>query len=220
MANRLLALLLALLIASVSFSVSAAGNETLYILSQEGSTFTMNQQEGELAFWEAPDVTTGQSHAGGTLTLRNDSNRPVDFVLSSVSLPYGNEAALTYLDAVTLIVKQGETEVYHGTFTHLMDTERPEIRLSDVLPGEQAQLTLSISCAYTYTGGIPSYNSLVWTFTPELKGTTTTTAPDPLVQDSAPPTNWKMIAQIAGVVALVMAAAGIAVWLTRIIRKK
>jgi hypothetical protein len=218
--KRLLILLLILCITSVALPVSAAGNETLYVLSQQGSTFTMSQQDGELAFWEAPDVTTGQSHTGGVLTLCNDSDRPVDFVLTSVSLPYDNEAALAYLDAVTLTVKQDGKVVYRDSFTHLMDAERREIRLSDVLPGEQAQLTFAISCAYTYTGGIPAYNSLVWTFTPELKGTTTTTAPDPLVNDSAPTTNWKQIAQVAGTVALVMAAAGVCVWITRKIRKK
>lgn len=219
MMKRLLTLLLVLVIGSVGLTASAAGNETVYVLSQQGNTFSMDQQQSELAFWEAPDVTTGQSHAGGTITLCNESNRSVDFVLTSVSLPYDNEPALTYLDAVTVSVKNGDTVLYHGPFTRLMDAERPEIRLSDVLPGEQAQLTLAIACAYTYTGGIPAYNSLVWTFTPELKGGTTTTAHDPL-DKIEPTTDWKTIAQVAGAVALVMAAAGVCVWLTRKIRKK
>lgn len=219
MLKRLLILVLTLAVSTVGFTASAAENEAVYVLSQDGNTFSMDQQSGELTFWEAPDVITGQSHGGGTITLRNDSDRPVDFVLTSVSLPYDNEAALTYLDAVTVSIKKGDTLLYHDTFTHLMDAERPEIRLSDVLPGEQAQLTLAIACAYTYTGGIPAYNSLVWTFTPELKGGTTTTAHDPLFS-TEPTTDWKMIAQVAGTVALVMAAAGVCVWVTRKIRKK
>lgn len=208
------ALLVAVLCVNGLPTSAASSGEAVYILTREGNTLSMTQQEGELTFWEAPDVTTGQTRMGGVITLRNETDRTVDFVLSSVSLPYGDTAALTYLDAVTIDIEQDGATCYHGTFTRLMDSDRKEIRLVNVAPGESRQLSLSISCAYTYTGQVPSYSSLVWTFIPQVQATTpTTTAEDPFVERFT--IDWLLIAEIAGALTLTTGVAGLCLWLYR-----
>lgn len=218
--RRAAALLAAALLAG-GITAAADSAAAVYTLTQEGNNLSMTQQEGELTFWEAPDVVTGQTRRDGTITLRNQSNRTVDFVLSSVTLPYGNTAALTYLDAVSVDVAEGERLCYHGTFTRLMDADRAEIRVADVAPGEERVLNVAVSCAYTYSGKVPSYSSMVWNFTPQVKNTAATTVAradaennDPWNHASAG-INWLYIVETAGILALVTGVAGVCRWLVR-----
>ena len=193
-------------------SVSATSHDAIYILSQDGSNFLMEQQDGELTFWEAPNVLNGQSRRDGVITLRNNTDRTVDFVLDHVSLPYDDTAALTYLDAVTLTIKQDDKRLYHDTFTHLMDSERAEIRLESVKPGEERQLSLTVFCDYSYQGNLPSYASLVWTFRPEIKSGAPTTEVSPL---PSPTINWPLIIFVVSAVVLAMGGAGVFIWFSR-----
>lgn len=215
MLKRVTALVLALVFCGAMTASAAVQSIAVYTLTKQGNTFSMNKAEGDLTFWEAPDVTTGQSRTGGTITLKNETERTVDFVLSSVSLPYDNAAALTYLDAVTLHIAEGDKVHYHDSITHIMDTERAEIRLSDMAPGEERVLTLSINCAYTYSGNVPSYSSLVWTFTPVIQTTEPTTTPTDPFDEPTRTINWLLIAEIAGALVLVTGVAGVCVWLCR-----
>lgn len=218
--RRGVSLLAAVLLAGGITAAAADNTAAVYTLTQTGNDLSMSQQEGALTFWEAPDVVTGQTYRNGTITLRNQSSRTVDFVLSSVTLPYGNEAALTYLDALSVDVAEGERVCYHGSFTRLMDADRAEIRVADVAPGEERVLNVAVSCAYTYTGQVPSYSSLVWSFTPQVKSTTTTVAAtenrDPW-SHTTPGINWLYIVEAAGVLVLVTGVAGIC---RRIVRRR
>ncbi len=216
--RRAAALLAAALLAGGMTAAAADNTAAVYTLTQEGNNLSMTQQEGALTFWEAPDVVTGQTRRDGTITLRNQSSRTVDFVLSSVTLPYDNEAALTYLDALSVDVSEGERLYYHGTFTRLMDADRAEVRVADVAPDEERVLHVAVSCAYTYTGQVPSYSSMVWSFTPQVKSGTATTATvnnsDPWSHTSAG-INWLYIVEAAGALVLVTGVAGICRWLVR-----
>ncbi len=207
--KRLIAFLcVLLLLGAAALPALAVGQQAVYVLSQNGTDFSMSQQPGELTFWEAPDVVTGQSRTDGVITLKNDTDRVVDFELSSVSLPYDDPAALTYLNAVTVRLAEGDTVYYQGPFARLSDGERPPVRLSEVEPGETRQICVSIACAFTYEGQAPSYSSLVWTFSPVIHARTTVTVPkDPLTPRRT--IRWELIAQTAGVVVASTAAAGV-----------
>lgn len=216
-------LILCLLFCCLSLTVLAQGQEREYVLKGEDGDYLFSMTEGELTFWEAPQLTTGQSRDGGVITLRNDTDRWVDFTLISVSLPYEDTAALTYLDGVTLVIRDGETVLYHGPFTRLMDGDRAPIRFENVEPGETRQLTLSAFCSYTYSGAVPSYQSLVWTFAPEIGTAPTAPVTQPPVDpfDGLEiPFNWKPVVIAAGAVAAACALTGVILWLLRKIRNK
>lgn len=213
--SRIACLLLCLCLLCGTLSASAAANTAVYTLSQQGSTLSMRQEEGALTFWEAPDAVTGQTYRDGTITLRNETQYTVDFVLSSVTLPYDNAAALTYLDALTVDIRESDRLLYHDTMTRLMDSERAEIRVSNVAPGEQRVLHVAVSCAYTYTGEVPSYSSLVWSFSPQVKNSAApTTAADPW-DNLSPGIDWLLIVEAAGLLVGITGLAGLCRWLVR-----
>lgn len=204
---------LLLLLSSMATVTFAKGNTAVYVLSQQETSFSMSKEEGDLTFWEAPDVITGQTRDNGTITLKNDTDRTVDFTLASVSLPYDNAAALAYLDAVTITLKEGDRVLYCNSITRLMDSDRDAVQFLNVPPWESRQLEVSISCAFTYTGQLPSYSSLLWEFRPNLHEKVPTTTAEPM---EAPTTfNWKLLAETAGIVVLVTGIAGVCVWLVR-----
>jgi len=211
-------LLSTLLCAVGGVSVGALGTATEYVFSLDEEGYLMQQTEGELAFWEAPGVLTGQSISGGVLTLKNEADRAVDFTLTSVSLPYDNAEALAYLDAVTLVITQGDREVYHAPFTHIMDADRAPIVFSGVQPGESRELRLSIACDFTYSGSVPSYESLVWTFESSVEPLVTQPSSAPI--QPVPATDWTMIAKIAGMAFGVLVLTCVLVAVVRLVRKK
>ena len=199
-------------------STAAMGQAADYVFSLDSEGYLMQRAEGALAFWEAPRVMTGQTVGGGVITLKNEADRAVDFALTSVRLPYGNEAALAYLDAVTLVIKQGEQEVYHGPFTRIMDADRAPIAFAGVKPGESRTLELSVSCDFTYTGAIPSYESIVWTFEPTVELSVTQPTGTPI--QPMPVTDWTKIAEILAIGFGVMVLAGVLIAVLPLIRKK
>ncbi len=212
MMKRVLCLLFALcVIGTCGVSAFAVNDTAEYVFSKDSDGYFFEQTEGELTFWEAPNVVTGQTRSGGVITLKNESDRTVDFALTTVSLPYDNEAALAYLDAVTLVIEQDGREVYHAPFTRLMDGDRAAVTVTDVPAGESRELHLSVSCAFTYTGAVPSYESLVWTFEPTLEPKAT--VPTSPLPDPDPVVDWMMVAKIAGVMlgALVLTCVAVAV---------
>lgn len=189
-----------------------------YVFSQDSEGFLFHQTEGELTFWEAPNVVTGQTRSGGVITLKNAADRTVDFTLASVSLPYGDTEALTYLDAVTLVIEQDGSEVYRGPFTRLMDHDRAPITVTDVPAGESRELHMTVSCAFTYTGSVPSYESLVWTFEPTFEPKAT--VPTSPLSDPEPTVDWTMVATIAGVMLGALVLTCVAVMLVRLFGKR
>lgn len=212
MMKRFFCLLLTLgVIWACGTSAFAISDRAEYVFLKDSEGYFFEQTEGELTFWEAPNVVTGQTRSGGVITLKNESDRTVDFTLASVSLPYDNEAALTYLDAVTLVIEQDGREVYHGPFTRLMDGDRAAIQIAGVPAGESRELKMTVSCAFTYTGAVPSYESLVWTFEPTLEAKPT--VPTSPLPDPDPVVDWMMVAKIVGVMlgALVLTCAVVAI---------
>ncbi|MBE6757567.1 MAG: hypothetical protein E7552_03330 [Ruminococcaceae bacterium] len=192
-------------------TVLAVNDTAEYVFSQDNEGYLFQQTEGDLTFWEAPNVVTGQTRSGGVITLKNAADCTVDFSLASVSLPYGDVEALAYLDAVTLIIEQDGREVYRGPFTRLMDGDRAPITVTDVPAGESRELHMTVFCAFTYTGSVPAYESLVWTFEPTFEPKAT--VPTSPLPDLEPMVDWMMVATIAGVMlgALVLTCVIVAV---------
>lgn len=182
----------------LGWSASAASDETRYVLEQTDGGVVFSQQEGATAFWEAPDLLTGQSYRTGKIVLENRTAYTADFVLSEVTLPYDSPQALTYLDALSLRVCEGDTVCYSGRMTRIMDST-PILTVASVPAGETRTLTVSLSCAYTYTGGVPSYPSLVWRFQPQLKAAEPTVTTAAGLPDDSTAFPWVGVAVGAGV---------------------
>ncbi len=219
MKKSVLCVLLAFcLLLCCSMPATAASTCAEYVFLQDSEGYLFEKTEGELTFWEAPNVLTGQTQSGGILTIKNETDRTVDFTLESVTLPYDNTAALTYLDSVTLVIEQDGTEIYHDAFTRLMDANRAPIVLNNVGPGESGTLQFKVSCAFTYTGNLPSYESMIWTFKPSLE-------PKQTVPTAPPPTpkavvDWMMVVKIAGTMLVALLLTCIIVIVLRIYARR
>lgn len=105
------------------------------------------------AFWEYPMLRGGEDYVEGMLILRNDSEVSTSLKLSSVSLPYGDVAKLSYLDHLMLTVKDGDTVIYNNTYAHVNDAEGGlHISLPEMTPGEEKVYTIKLRCLYSYGG--------------------------------------------------------------------
>ncbi|MCL2884831.1 MAG: hypothetical protein FWF49_05040, partial [Oscillospiraceae bacterium] len=134
----------------------------------------------------------------------------VIFELTGIGLPYGNDAALIYLNALNVRVQfEGDT-VYNQAYVHIADADTGlKIKTESLQPGETRDITVSISCDFAYQGDDPAAVSqqIRWTFT-------AITGKDAQTQVVSQPRlipRWVEIVCItAGILVIVTAAAGVA----------
>ena len=115
------------------------------------------------AFWEYPQLIAGQTRTNGTLTFINQSLGAMTVDLSDVQRPYDDEAALAYLGALRLTVRDGDCVLYNGIFSHINDNGLAEpITVSG---GETRTLSIDLSCDFAYTGDASCGEQVIyWNF--------------------------------------------------------
>ena len=112
----------------------------------------LNSEDTTAAFWENPQLQAGQSRRGGSLILINRSVGSVEVTLGSVQLPYDDEAALTYLNALHLTIRDGDRMLYDGAFSRIGDSGLTgAITLQG---GETRVLSIDLSCDFAYEGAV------------------------------------------------------------------
>ena len=70
------------------------------------------------AFWENPQVATGQT-IRGTLTVKNSSNNPISLQLTDIVLPEADTPAYRYLSEINVTIMQDTTVLFDGPYTTL-----------------------------------------------------------------------------------------------------
>ena len=168
---------------------SSAVTESMQIF-EKTYTLHMDQYRGEIlsdtlaaAFWEYPVFAGGQRYTvDGLLVIRNDSHMVADVKLDHVSLPYGDEQKMKYLNhlmiTVTELTEEGqtvaqttvtaddgtqvtaapqtamtETVVFDGPYSRINDTEGGlKLVYENMQPGEEHTYRINMHCLYTYDG--------------------------------------------------------------------
>ena len=131
-------------------------------------TFTWNgseltSEDQTAAFWEYPQLTAGQTRRNGDLTFINRSLGSVTVELTDVQLPYDDEAALAYLGALRLVIRDGDRVLYNGAFSRLNEDGLTEP--VTVTGGETRRLSIDLSCDFAYEGEASCGDQvLYWSF--------------------------------------------------------
>lgn len=113
-----------------------------------GTALTSDDQTA--AFWEYPQLSAGQTRRNGSLTFINRSLGSVTVALTDVQLPYADAAALAYLGALRLTIRDGDRVLYDGAFSRLNDDGLTEP--VTVTGGETRRLSVELSCDFAYEG--------------------------------------------------------------------
>lgn len=144
------AFLLAFLLCGSMMSAAAQGNGKTYTLRETEDGLTIAASEG-VADWELPDLPAGQTRAPGELQLVNTTGKTAWLTLQEIQLPYDDPVAMRYLDQLHITVKNGNKVLYDGAYSRIMD--KNGLRLSvELAPQGIARLSVSMHCAFTYTG--------------------------------------------------------------------
>lgn len=158
-------LLIAILLVCFALPASADGISQTYTLGtlDDGTlAFTIKEQP---AFWEMPNLKAGESLLqAGTLTIRNgtDSNQKIG--LYTVEFPYDDPEALEYLNHLHITIKQDNTVLYDGQYSHINDKGALTMNC-DLAVDAAVTYSIALRCDYTYTGdGWPQDRLIEWQF--------------------------------------------------------
>ncbi len=196
--KRLAAILLcALMLASMPLTAFAEQPESMQTLSkvyflQMSETYGMiSEMPTTPTFWEYPVLRAGEDYTEGTLIVRNDSNYNASMELDGVTLPYGNEAKMAYLNQLELVVTEGDKVLFDNTYAHINDEEGGlKIAFDSMAPGEEHIYTVKLRCRYAYAGDPNAdASTLSWVF----KATTQKT----LYEDSDGLPSWVWIVLVS-----------------------
>lgn len=171
-------LLTVLLLVTVTMPVSAEDLRKTYTLQMSETHGYIETTPRTAAFWEYPVMRAGEDHVEGTMTVKNASAYTANMEMAAVSLPYGDEQRMAYLDELMLTVKEGDTVLFDNSYSHINDPEGGlHLKYENMAPGEEHTYTIKLYCRYTYAGdAAEDAVSMLWNFSAR---TTTTTYEGP-----------------------------------------
>lgn len=170
--KRIAALLLCLCVMIAMPMAVSAENESMKTVSKI-YTLHISETYGAIeaspdtpAFWEYPVLRAGEDYIEGMIVVHNDSAYIASMSLNGVTLPYGDDAKLSYLDHLMLTVKKDGEVIYDNTYAHVNDEEGGlKIDLMNMAPGEEHMFTVKLRCLYTYEGDpYADASQLTWNF--------------------------------------------------------
>ena len=161
-----------LVLVAMPLAVCAAQPESMQNFSKSFSLYvtetysTINESPNVETFWEYPVLRAGENYAEGTLTVRNDSNYTANMRLKEITLPYGNESKLSYLNHLHLTVTEGDKVLYDKPYVHVNDADGGLKLIYDAMePGEEHVYTVKLRCDYRYAGDPEAdASNLSWVF--------------------------------------------------------
>lgn len=160
-------------------------------------------------FWEAPTLSAGETQSGGKLTLENTSDEEVTLTLAEAGLPHDNAEAMAYLDALQLQILDGDAVLFSDSYSRLEAGDSPVLQVK-LASGEKKTYTLSLSCAFRYTGQLEEPPVLTWAFDSETA-------------DAAPASdglNLQSVALIASITGTAVFGVLFIILLVQVIRRK
>lgn len=174
----ILSVCLCLLILLIPFSVFAEGeapkdNEKVLTVSKQNHVIHMARSNDTASFWEYPVLTAGQNRQDGVLTIENKVNGRAVVHLTSVDLPYDNQEALDYLNALRLFVKDEEGNVvYDDSYAHIADLDENgsfNLLSVELEKGQKKTYHVEMSCDFAYEGVANCGQVLVFTYSVDIK---------------------------------------------------
>ena len=211
MLRRLLPLFCALWL-PLAASADSVDEKTVALVNGAGGVALEMTPEEEPAVWEYPLLEGGTARRAGTLRLVNNSDKTVDFRLSGIQLPYGDEEALTYLNSLLITVKEGDAVLYDGSFSHIADADGGlTIAMEGWKPGEERVLTISMRCLFTYTGDpLEVSKPITWEYAASFTGSGegTQSLLQPPVDDAERPVVAMIVICVAGGLIILCAVLG------------
>lgn len=144
--------------ASQIYRVTALANGTITVVTKNEPTL-----------WEQPTLKAGDYMVrSSSLILHNTTGKTQNIELETVELPYENEAALRYLDHLTITVSNGNTVLYKGPYSRINEDESFVMK-AELPTDNQIVFNISLSCDYQYTGAGFGANDLIqWKFRAEV----------------------------------------------------
>lgn len=129
--------------------------------------FRARSEDGEMrlvatksAFWEAPQLTAGQS-VKGTLTLQNHGRYPARMLLEGLQFPQKGTAGYTYLSRLFITVSAGNRVLYSGPYTELT-AEALKIDHDGMAYGAEQNYHISLFCPFDCT--VTPEGTVEWDF--------------------------------------------------------
>lgn len=188
-------------------AVDSADKERVYSIAEINGKGLITTEPSTLCFWEYPRLSAGQQRQG-TIRIDNKTANTVDFRLSKILLPYGDEAALTYLTTLHITIADSRGTVYYdGLYSNIVGKDGLKLDFPAIEPGKSASLEITMRCAFTYTGDLEQTDGRVtWKFeaSASTEGKKSLTATD----------------RILGIGAFALAGIGIFLLAMRAIRRK
>lgn len=139
-------------------------SEKEFVLMDDSGTGMIAENPAQAAFWEYPILPAGQTKlTQGTLTIKNNTGRDATVRLEEVELPYDDPAALDYLAALTITIRDGDVVLYNGPYSAINDGG---LQLTvPVASGQMKSYTISLHCAFAYEGDpAAAAKPLFWAF--------------------------------------------------------
>lgn len=138
--------------ATTTTAAPAEDDAKTYTISMENGTGVIREEPSTRTFWEYPLLTAGQERRG-TLTIVNNTGDDLEFTGTAVELPYTDAQALAYLTQLTLTVEgAGGAVLYHGQYTDVVGQGGSNLVFFALPAGETAVYTITVKCAFAYTG--------------------------------------------------------------------
>ncbi len=133
-------------------SAETVAEKTLTVISEGDNGRILSEPGDRGTFWEAPSLTAGQGIENGQLHFVNEDKAAIDMRLTAVELPYGDEEALAYLDALRIRVTNGDQVIYEGPYSRIADEGGLVLEEKQIMRGETRTIGIAMYCAFDYAG--------------------------------------------------------------------
>ncbi len=187
--KKAFALLLTLLLLSV-FTLSAAAVDVQrgWSITDLGQSVAFTPDSQEATFWEWPDIQPGQTRKG-LLGVSNTTERTVAVYMNGAALPFDDRDALTYLNFVTLTIKNTDGVVlFSDRYVRLADWKA---EVGELAPNESVTWLIEMHCDFAFDGETAMPQAIHWQFAGAPQGA----MPMPVV----PPAETPWVATILAV---------------------
>lgn len=182
-----------LLLFAAALPAAALDIQRSWVINDLGQSVSFSPDSLEATFWEWPELEPGQTRRG-LLGVSNITERTVAVYLNGVALPFDNEQALTYLNFVTITIKNTSGAVlFSDRFVRLADWKA---EVGELAPQESVTWIVEMHCDFAFDGEVVMPQAVKWQFAGAPQGA----MPMPVVPAAETPWVATIVAVVAAVV--------------------